>query len=431
MGPAFSTRTRSALASPSSSSTPVVSFGPPPGRPHRRLHPVLTLHLAARMLDAVGEFPVVGHEEQPLRVAVEPAHVRQPGELVGQHVVDGRPSVRVAARGEHPGRFVERDPARGLRGHELAVQLHPVALRIDARSELDHHLAVHLHAPLLHEALRLATRRLPRLGEVLLDADALAHGWSSWRGRGSMSGASSGAVTCVVRSPASPRCQPRPAQSGPGIAFRLPRPPSPAWPPRRPSSLLVLPVIQPQRNPLAQHDGQLLRPRQVFQRAESEVLEEVLRGPVQEGPAQPFCPPHHVDQPPLLQRSDDARRAHPADILHLEPGQRLPVRDDRERFERGPRQSRRPGDVVEAFQIARELGAGEDLVSLGQLHDLERPVGVVVLGAQRLEHGLDLVFIQRLVRTRDLVRGERRIGREQDGFHDLLRIHAWAPSSFS
>ena len=63
--------------------------------------------------------------------------------------------MRVAAGGEHARGLVEDDPTRGLGRHELAVQLDPVSLRIDAGADLDHDLSVHAHTPLLHEALGL------------------------------------------------------------------------------------------------------------------------------------------------------------------------------------------------------------------------------------------------------------------------------------
>ena len=47
-------------------------------------HPVLALDLAARMLDTVGELALIGEQQQPFGIPVEPAHVSEPESSSGR-----------------------------------------------------------------------------------------------------------------------------------------------------------------------------------------------------------------------------------------------------------------------------------------------------------------------------------------------------------
>ena len=72
-----------------------------------RRHPfhtyfVFTLHLVARVLKPVGDIAIVGQEEQPFGVAIEPTDVAEASVLAGKQVVDGAPAVRVLGSAQHP-----------------------------------------------------------------------------------------------------------------------------------------------------------------------------------------------------------------------------------------------------------------------------------------------------------------------------------------
>jgi hypothetical protein len=68
-------------------------------------------------------------------------------------------------------------------------------------------------------------------------------------------------------------------------------------------------------------------------------------------------------------------------------------------------------------------------MTLGELYELERAGGVVVLGAKLPDGVLDLLLVEGLVGARDLVGGERCVGREQYCLDDLLDVHSSPPSS--
>ena len=159
---------------PSSSSTPSRSLA---SAPRRRLaldlDEVLLVHAEARVGEAVGEVAVVGEQQQALGVAVEATDREHPG--LGGHEVDhGRPALRVRRGGDHPGRLVEQvvdEP--GLHADLRAVDLDDVDLGIDPPAE-HRHLAVHAHAPSLDQVLAGPAAAQPRLGQHLLEADAVA-----------------------------------------------------------------------------------------------------------------------------------------------------------------------------------------------------------------------------------------------------------------
>ena len=98
-----------ARSTPSSSSTPSRSRRRAPGadRAAGDLGQVLLLHPVAGVGEPVGQIAVVGQQQQPLGVGVEAADGEHP--RLGRHQVDhGRAALRVARRGDHPGRLVQQ-----------------------------------------------------------------------------------------------------------------------------------------------------------------------------------------------------------------------------------------------------------------------------------------------------------------------------------
>src|SRR5690606_27664826 len=98
--------------------------------------------------------------------------------------------------------------------------------------------------------------------------------------------------------------------------------------------------------------------RQLVEGSQAEVVQEAPGGAEQGRPAEDFLVADDLDPAPLLERLDDAGRdGYPADLLDVPPGDRLPVGDDREGLERGPRVARR-ALVAQPLQVAGEFRPG-------------------------------------------------------------------------
>ncbi|OGL03325.1 MAG: hypothetical protein A3I03_12705 [Candidatus Rokubacteria bacterium RIFCSPLOWO2_02_FULL_68_19] len=109
---------------------------------------VHSLHLEARVEQALGQRAVVGEEEQPLGVEVEPPHRKEPGALVLHEVEHDRATARIAPGGEIPAGLIQQDVALGLRGRNgAAIHEDDVALRIGGGALGRHRLAVDGDAP--------------------------------------------------------------------------------------------------------------------------------------------------------------------------------------------------------------------------------------------------------------------------------------------
>ena len=111
------------------------------------------------------------------------------------------------------------------------------------------------------------------------------------------------------------------------------------------------------------------------------MLEELLRGAVEQRPAQAFAPPHDVDELAFLERPQHAGRADAADLLDLRPADRLAVRDDREHLQGRAREATALRHGVEPLEHTRILRAGQELVAAGDLVDLESAARGIVLRA--------------------------------------------------
>jgi hypothetical protein len=139
--------------------------------PHSRA--VLALDLLARVQQARRQVPVVGEQQQALRVVVEPAHRIDVLPHLGQQVEDRRPALGVLPRRHVAARLVEQDVAvPGGCAHALAVDADVVAGRIGSRAKFEDGDAVH-HDPSGHnQRLRGSPRRDTGGGEDLLKAVA-------------------------------------------------------------------------------------------------------------------------------------------------------------------------------------------------------------------------------------------------------------------
>ena len=138
---------------------------------------VLALDLVARVQQTRGEVPVVGEQQQALRVVVEAAHRVDVLAHLRQQVEHRRPLLRVLPRGHVAARLVEEDVAvaRGD-AHALAVDADVVMRRVGPRAQFEHGGAVHRHAPLQDQLFSGAPRGDAGRGEDLLQTVA------GWRG---------------------------------------------------------------------------------------------------------------------------------------------------------------------------------------------------------------------------------------------------------
>jgi len=134
---------------------------------------VLAFDLVAGMEQARREFPVVGEEQQALRVVVEPAHGVDVLAHLRQQVEDRRPTLGILPRGHVPTRLVEQDVAVACgHAHALAVHADVVVGRVGPGAQFEYGGPVHRHPAVHNQRLRRAPRRDAGGGEDLLEAIA-------------------------------------------------------------------------------------------------------------------------------------------------------------------------------------------------------------------------------------------------------------------
>ena len=131
---------------------------------------VLALDFVARVEQARREFPVVGEQEQTLRVVVEPSNGIDVLAHLGEQVEHGRPALGILPGRHVAARLVEQDVAV-LRGDTHALAIHPdvVAGRVGPGPEFEDGDPVHGHAAIHDQRLGRAPRRDTRCGEDLLE----------------------------------------------------------------------------------------------------------------------------------------------------------------------------------------------------------------------------------------------------------------------
>src|SRR5690554_6206349 len=127
---------------------------------------VLLLLAVARMRDPLGECAVVGDQQQPFGIHVEPAdRVQSLARRDQAH--DGRPAPVVAHGAEHAGRLVEQVGYPARLPHDGLVVDGDRVVRADGCAQLDA-LAVHPNAPGPDQLLCLAAAGDARGGQDLL-----------------------------------------------------------------------------------------------------------------------------------------------------------------------------------------------------------------------------------------------------------------------
>ena len=121
-------------------------------------HPVATQPAGGRQFEHAGKAAVIGEQQQPLGVDVQPADGHQPRQIGRQDVEDGLAPFRIAVGGDHARRLVEQEQPRALDGRDLhAVEMDDV-VRHDVEGGRGKHLAVDPDAAGGNQFLGVAAR---------------------------------------------------------------------------------------------------------------------------------------------------------------------------------------------------------------------------------------------------------------------------------
>lgn len=102
---------------------------------------VFLLHLIARVGELLREIAVARHEEETLRLGVEPADIEEPAELRREEIVDRVGRVRVAPGRDEAFRLVQ-DDGEGLGAPNDAVANLDVVALLDLGGKIGHRLAI-------------------------------------------------------------------------------------------------------------------------------------------------------------------------------------------------------------------------------------------------------------------------------------------------
>ena len=93
-------------------------------------HPIAPQPAGRRQFEHAREPAVVGEQQQPLGVEVEPADADEPRQLLRQRAEDGRRPAGIGVRGHQAARLViEEEPRALARGQRLAIDRDAVARR--------------------------------------------------------------------------------------------------------------------------------------------------------------------------------------------------------------------------------------------------------------------------------------------------------------
>ena len=119
----------------------------------------------------MGQRAVVGEQQQPGRILVQPAHGQHaPPQKRRRNQVHHRLRTPVTCGGEHAGGLMKHIVLQGAVAHGLAREGHLVALlHLGGRVAHDH--PVDLGQPVAHGAHGLAARALAALGQVFIQPD--------------------------------------------------------------------------------------------------------------------------------------------------------------------------------------------------------------------------------------------------------------------
>jgi hypothetical protein len=127
--------------------------------------PISLDDLISRMGQSIGELSIVGEKQNPLRVAVKPAHRENaPGEIL-EKVVNGLSPMRIGGAHQVAGGFIQQhiDPTT-LPTHPASVQGDLIFLHVHLQAQLRDSAAINSNPPLQNVPIRLPSGHLRVLG---------------------------------------------------------------------------------------------------------------------------------------------------------------------------------------------------------------------------------------------------------------------------
>ena len=108
---------------------------------------ILFLHFVARMSEVLREIAIAREQEKTFGLRVEPADIEEAGEFCGQQIVNRIGGVGIAARGNEPRRFMQRDGHALRRPNESMTDFY-VIVRLYLGAEIGAGPAVNRNATL-------------------------------------------------------------------------------------------------------------------------------------------------------------------------------------------------------------------------------------------------------------------------------------------
>jgi hypothetical protein len=125
-------------------------------------------HAVARVRKDIGQFAVVGQENQALGVLVKPAHGVHPARLSGNKPQDGRSAEFIRRSAQNAGRLVEKVIDLALLLDLNAVHFDARRFRVGLYAHLSYEHAIDGDAALGDDLFAFAPRSHARVGEYLL-----------------------------------------------------------------------------------------------------------------------------------------------------------------------------------------------------------------------------------------------------------------------
>jgi hypothetical protein len=116
----------------------------------------------------MGQFTVVGHQDQAFAVQIEPAHGEQSRRIAGNQIHDARSPGGVVVGGNYPYRLVDRIVRAARLLEQFAIDADFLFVRINPRAKLAKHVAIDLDAAGQDKLLALPATPNARRRENLL-----------------------------------------------------------------------------------------------------------------------------------------------------------------------------------------------------------------------------------------------------------------------
>jgi len=128
---------------------------------------VYLIHVVPGMGEAIGEFAVVGDEQQSLGIGIEAAGRVEALSEFAQQFEDRLAAAMIGHCGEGTARLVQEEIASGLELDGASIQLDPRPLRVNEKGGVGGHFAVNANAAGADQVGRLAARGQPRSSDEL------------------------------------------------------------------------------------------------------------------------------------------------------------------------------------------------------------------------------------------------------------------------